>query len=531
MTATEREEVFRSEIIKVFDNLCPHIANNPFIPHWPTPRQQLFLGSHMKSGSDAKVFECLYGGAAGGGKSDAILMSAAQWAWKFPEFKCLILRRTFAELAKPGAIMDRAISWWGTNPDIHWDGTGKTFTFPSGAKVAFGYLQSENDHLQYQGAEFHQTCWDELTQFPRESQYRYIGISRVRRSADCKIPLRTLSSSNPGGPGHEWVRMRFVGDPENGIRPSKLYIPATIADNPHIDQKAYVDGLMGLHPTVREQLLNGDWSARDPGDYFRREWFGPLLNPDTDKQPQRECIRIRWWDLAASENIDAARTAGVLMSRNRMGMRAIEHAVAFRATPGRRDDLIVQQAQLDGTSVVVGIEIEPGSGGQAQFETLGKRLRKVGVRVVGARPRVRGPELTDIERALVPSHHQGMSGKAGRADPVASCLERGYRMRSENPELPLSQETDGIRLFSGNWTQMYLDEVEGFPNSATCDLVDATSGAWAWLEANSFPSALPPQKKVTDSEHNHNLHPQDRDDVAKAKNRGKLSLYSDIARI
>lgn len=104
-------------------------------------------------------------------------------------------------------------------------------------------------------------------------------------------------------------------------------------------------------------------------------------------------------------------------------------------------------------------------------------------------------------------------------------------MRSENPELPLSQETDGIRLFSGNWTQMYLDEVEGFPNSATCDLVDATSGAWAWLEANSFPSALPPQKKVTDSEHNHNLHPQDRDDVAKAKNRGKLSLYSDIARI
>lgn len=519
---TASRDAIRARILSVLDN--------PFIPHRPTVAQWRFLLADLRLGADSgRVFECLYGGAAGGGKSDAMLMAAAMFV-DHSEYACLILRRTFAELSKPGAIMDRAIEWWRPR-GVHWDGTTKTFTFPSGAKVAFGYLQHEHDHLQYQGSEAHAVCWDELTQFPRESQYRYIGISRVRRRDGCKIPLRNLSASNPGGPGHSWVKQRFIGDPAAGVVAPHPYIPARIEDNPHIDREAYIEGLLDLHPTVRDQLLRGDWAARDPGDYFRAEWFGPLLDPATDIWPSSDCIRIRWWDLAASEKEDAAFTSGVRMARHRSGVRAVEHCRSFRATPGKRDDLIVQTAKADGYGVTVGLEIEGGSGGPAQFEALSKRLRSQGFRVVGARPRVGAHELSDREKATMLRQPTHETGKAGRADPVASCLERGYQRRGEGPDTggpwwgadriaPVTEQRDGIRLFAGPWTQGYLDVLEGFPDGATCDEVDATSGAWAWLEAHPVGSAVPPAPRaVSAPASSPDTHPDDRDEIPSRRKR------------
>jgi hypothetical protein len=90
----------------------------------------------------------------------------------------------------------------------------------------------------------------------------------------------------------------------------------------------------------------------------------------------------------------------------------------------------------------------------------------------------------------------GLTGKQGRADPVASCLERGHQRRGEcentggqwwgaRQTQRTTQQRDGIRLFAGSWTQAYLDELEAFPDGATVDMVDATSGAWSWLEAHA----------------------------------------------
>ena len=519
MTPAEREAANRAKVLAAFEAICPHVIGNPYIPHWPTPPQQLFLGLHLKQRSRDRVFEALYGGAAGGGKSDCLLMAAAQYAHD-PQYAAIIFRRTFADLALPGAIMDRALAWW--RPlGVAWSGDTKTMRFPSGAKISFAYLQHDSDHLRYQGAEFQLTAWDELTQFPLESQYSYVGLSRVRRKAGSNLPLRTLSASNPGGPGHVWVKDRFVGDPANSIRAEHSYVPARLHDNPHIDKAAYERGLQDLHPTVRAQLLNGDWSAREPGDYFRAEWFGPLLDPEVDRWLDADAVRIRWWDLAASEKADAARTAGVLMARRSSGVRAIEHCRAFRATPGKRDDLICQQAAIDGHGVIVGLEIEGGSGGPAQFEALSKRLRAQGFRVVGARPRAGGPKLTEEEQVRVVRNTA--QGKVGRADPVASCLERGYQRRGECPDTGgawwgadlgkmAADHRDGIRLFAGPWTRDYLDEVEGFPDAALCDCVDATSGAWAWLEAHPFGRSVPstlmhrPKARAEAA----NVHPADR---------------------
>ena len=186
----------------------------------------------------------------------------------------------------------------------------------------------------------------------------------------------------------------------------------------------------------------------------------------------------------------------------------------------------MQTAQADGFGVIVGLEIEGGSGGPAQFEALSNRLRAMGYKVVGARPRVGGPELNNREKAHMIRQPTNTLGKAGRADPVASCLERGYQRRGECPNTGgpwwgvdqhslLTHQRDGLRLFAGPWTQGYLDEVEGFPNAARCDLVDATSGAWAWLEAHpagrSAPLAASDQPKPRAQTQDD--HPTDRDNV------------------
>lgn len=517
MTAADLEWLLRE---------APYVYRNPYIPtdHAPHPKQLAALGAHVRLHANSETpFEMLYGGAAGGGKSDFLLMAAAQYPHRYPHFRGLLLRRTHTELAKAGALMHRAQQWW-LPLGAHWDGTNKAIRFANGSTIEFGYHAHPTDDAKYQGGEWHFVGFDELTHWPDESAFEWLK-TRLRKGDGDPIPLRLYGASNPGGPGHTWVKNRFVGgvDIATGARfeARSFYLPATIDDNPSLNREAYKETLSQIHPTRRAQLLDGDWSAREPGDYFRLEWFGPLLEEDEDLGSR---ISIRWWDLAASEREDAARTAGVKMSRLRAGARVVEHATAFRATPGKRDAKIVQQAQLDGRSTVVGIEIEGGSGGPAQFEALSKRLRAEGFKVVGARPRAHGPELTVDEKVALSINTPSDKGKTARADPVASCLERGHQRRGECDDTGepwwgvdvgqgVTAQRDGLRLVAGPWTQGYLDELEGFPDATLKDLVDATSGAWAWLQAHPFGMRSAPEvvtpKRVSVG---HDQHPDDRPD-------------------
>lgn len=494
MTALTGQITARDVASAGFEAMCPHVLQNPYIPHLPHPKQAVFLGAHLKHRDSLEPFECLYGGAAGGGKSDALLMAVAQYAWKYPHFRAVLIRRTHAEMAKAGAIMDRGVKWW-LSIGAKWNGADKILTFPSGATVEFGYHEQSTDDAKYQGGEWHLVGFDELTHWKDPSAFEWLK-SRLRKQENDPIPLRLLATTNPGGPGHVWVKQRFVTG-------SSMYIKATVHDNPSLNIDEYVATLSSMHPTRREQLLAGNWDARDPGDYFRAEWFGQPLDEPIPKEWKRS---IRWWDLAASEKPDAAFTSGVLMSRLVSGVRIVEHCRSFRRTPGARDDLIVQQARLDGKSVTVGIEIEGGSGGLAQFESLERRLRREGFQVVGARPRA---ELSDRDAKAMLRNPIGERGKMARAEPVASCLERGWQRRAcdglgedtgaswwaADAGKPILDQKDGIRIVGGEWTQNYLDVLEGFPDAATCDEVDATSGAWAWLEAHPAGLSVAPQPK------------------------------------
>lgn len=243
-----------------------------FSPQEPTERQQLFLNQK----NEREVF---YGGAAGGGKSSALLMAALEYA-KVSGYSALLLRRTYTDLAKPGALMDRAAEW--LRGSANWNEQKKQWSFKGGGKLTFGYLESENDKFSFQSAEYQFIGFDELSQFS-ESQYLYL-FSRLRRLKGSDVPLRMRAGSNPGGIGGRWVYSRFIpegftpfdaqeskvwwktGVDDDGRPFKRAFVPARLHDNPHLDREEYVEALNELDPVTREQLLRGDWQITERGD-------------------------------------------------------------------------------------------------------------------------------------------------------------------------------------------------------------------------------------------------------------------------
>ncbi len=249
------------------------IGNAGFCPHEPTDRQKAFL--------ELDCLEALYGGAAGGGKSDALLMAALQYV-HIPGYSALLLRRTYADLALPEAIMDRSKTWL-MGSGAQWNDRDKRWTFPSGATLTFGYLDNDRDRYRYQSAAFQFIGWDELTQFP-ESWYLYL-FSRLRRLQGVTVPMRIRGGTNPGGIGHKRVKKRFV-DPATATGP---FVPSLLADNPHVDADAYRLALAQLDPTTRLQLEHGKWvqdsSGLVYGHFDRSRNVRPM--PPIDRQRWR----------------------------------------------------------------------------------------------------------------------------------------------------------------------------------------------------------------------------------------------------
>ena len=229
--------------------LVESIYQNKYIPpnhRKPFPNQIDFLTYESE--------ELLYGGQAGGGKSDALLMAALQYVDQ-KDYSALLLRRTYQDLSQPNAIMDRAKKWlhpYTTTGEVHWSEKTKTFTFPSGSTLSFGYLAHDNDLDQYQGSELQFVGFDELTQFT-EKQYTYLH-SRLRKLKSSNIPIRMRAGTNPGGRGHNWVKKRFIlGDVP--------FIPSSYKDNIYLDTEEYTKSLMKLDELTRRQLMDGDWDA------------------------------------------------------------------------------------------------------------------------------------------------------------------------------------------------------------------------------------------------------------------------------
>ena len=223
-----------------------------YCPHEPSAKQRQFLALN--------TFEALYGGAAGGGKSDALIMGALAYIHE-PRFASLLLRKTYKDLNLSGAIMARSHEWFrGTSAS--WSAQDYRWTFPSGASMSFGYMDSLQDRERYQSAEFQYIAFDELTHF-EEGQYTYMA-SRLRKPPGMDVPLKLRAGSNPGGRGHDWVYERFVA--EGAPQP---FVPALLDDNPGTDGVSYRQALSHLDAVTRRQLENGEWIRSGEGLVFQ----------------------------------------------------------------------------------------------------------------------------------------------------------------------------------------------------------------------------------------------------------------------
>src|SRR5258708_32691334 len=177
-----------------------------YCPHIPTAKQLAFILCPR--------LEAFLGGAAGPGKTEGLLMGALQYVEQ-PLYRALLLRRTFRQLNQAESIMFRARQQL-ANTDAVWNTTDKRFTFPSGATITFGNLDSDDDVYQYDSSEFQYIGFDEATSF-NERQYTYL-FSRLRSTKDNPVLLRMRSASNPGNRGHDWLKARFrIGEPPQAL--------------------------------------------------------------------------------------------------------------------------------------------------------------------------------------------------------------------------------------------------------------------------------------------------------------------------
>jgi hypothetical protein len=212
-------------------------------------------------------FEILFGGARGGGKTEAGLAWLA-YDIDCPELRSLIIRKNSTDLAY---WIDRARKFY---LPLGGEVVGYEIRFPSGAKFTLGHLKDDNAYTKYQGAEYHRILIEELTQIPKEQQYEQL-ISSCRSTIP-RLKPQVFATTNPGGKGHKWVKDRWgikgiskdIIITQSGSR-KRVFVPSTIDDNPILlkADPGYVHFLETLNDNLKKAWRYGDW------DIFAGQFF------------------------------------------------------------------------------------------------------------------------------------------------------------------------------------------------------------------------------------------------------------------
>ena len=421
----------------------------------------------------------IYGGAAGGGKTFALLLDPLRHL-ENKNFVGTIFRRTRTQVTQDGGLWDEAGKLY---PSVGAESnrTDLTWTFPSGSRVRFTYLQTDADKFKYQGAQIPFIGFDELTHFS-ESQFFYM-LSR-NRSASAGIPGYVRATTNPDPDSWVakfidwWIDEEGYAIPERSgvIRwfcrrnddiiwadsreelveqfgdecqpKSVTFIKAGLEDNKILQEKdpSYKANLMSLPRVEREQLLGGNWKIRPAkGMYFREDEFEFI-----DRRELPPIKRwVRYWDRAATKKTndnDPDWTVGVLMAVEEADFPRyfVVDVVRFRDGPQGVISEIKKTAKRDGKEVEIGIEKDPGQAGKSEAQHLAGQLSGYRVRIIPA----------DAKKKV-------------RAIPFSSQVQAG-----------------NVTIVRASWNKDYTNELEAFDGTESKgkdDQVDGSSGAFNLL--------------------------------------------------
>lgn len=254
----------------------------------PQPKQAIF----MSRSED----EALYGGSAGGGKTDCAVVEALRQV-HIPHYQAIILRKTYPQLTDLIAKSQELYS--AAYPRAKYNDSKHCWTFPSGAKIYFGSLQHTKDRYNYQGKRYDFIDFDELTQFTYD-EYSYLFSRNRPNGPGTRCYIR--AQANPGGIGHGWVKERFVTPQVGGMKTlwsklkyttpqgeekhiwhSRIFVPATVFDNPKLleNDKTYLAKLASMPEAEKRALLYGDWDSF--GGQVFMEWRNNIDFYDTRK--------------------------------------------------------------------------------------------------------------------------------------------------------------------------------------------------------------------------------------------------------
>lgn len=413
----------------------------------------------------------VYGGAAGGGKSFALLLEPLRH-YHNPRFGGVIFRRSTVQVRNEGGLWDESFTMYKPLNGHPIESTLE-WSFPSGSRMKFAHLEYDKTVFDWQGSQIPYIGFDELTHFT-EKQFFYMmsrnrstsgvaGYIRATCNPDADSWVRKLIDWWIGEDGYPiperagvlrwfirqddtliWADTREELISEYGaeqLPKSFTFIPSSIKDNKILMAKdpAYLSNLMALSRVDRLRLLGGNWNVRPTaGMFFQREWF-PIL----DAMPSGVVRTVRAWDKAATkpstENPDPDWTRGLKMHKMSDGSFIISHVASCRDTPLKVEQIVKNTASQDSFSTTVIIAQDPGSAGVADMENFVRLL--AGYIVVVTRP------STD---------------KVVRAKPLSAQSEIG-----------------NVKLLRGDWNDAFLTELEQFDGeNGHDDQVDAASDAF-----------------------------------------------------
>ena len=434
----------------------------PIMPQ-PGP-QEAFLGS------DADI--AIFGGAAGSGKSWALLLEAMRYPSKRP-FDSVMFRRNTTDIRRPGGLWSESIKLFphaGGIPVQH----QLTWRWPGAGNVKLAHLEHETDVFAWHGSQIQCLCFDELTTFTR-SQFFYL-LSRNRGAVGVRPYVRASCNADAGSwvaefiawwidqetgypiPERSGVIRYFVRGPDDGLlwfdskqeamaatgQPaatikSMTFISAKLADNPALMQSdpGYLANLMMLPRVERERLLLGNWKiTASAGLFFRRSWVKVI-----DIKPAHLMPIARGWDLAATaetaEN-DPDYTCGTLMGRTMDGQYVVLDHTWLRGTPAEVERAVYNTATQDGFEVTVALPQDPGAAGKAWLASF--------VRVLAGFTIESGLESGD---------------KIARFSPFSSQAEHG-----------------NVLVMRGAWNERFFSMLESFPDHPHDDDADSVSRAF-----------------------------------------------------